>query len=449
MNRMNTRCRRTALGAVSVAWLASVLAAMAALGGCASLPHAGLSPAGGEPAAWAAAVPDLEQAVKEKPEDVDRLGRLALAYYFADRFDDASATVARARELRPADGMAAYVEALLQEHAGAWAQADEIYRRRETYAPISNDLQQLMRARQEIVAREILHAEIRDQLRAAGGHPAGTIEPNALVIRRFQPMSAARSDSVLATGITHFLTQTFAEIDTLTVIDETRRRLLEDELALSSAEALDPAARLVARTIGAGLALAGRSGAGMPDSTEVLIQYQLDDLFLDKKSTSWRGTREMVQFQSPVRYVLDDLGREVVRIAEERLGLALSPELRQQLAQPPTESFAAFFAYSEGLLCEGRQEYGQAFERYREAARLDPEFTWAGEGAGRVAGAGDGGAALPPGGAPASSGNDDLRQEAADRAHSSIDELTSGRNEDPGVNPLLGGDRVRIVVRPR
>jgi tetratricopeptide (TPR) repeat protein len=431
-----------------LAILLAVIGAIGALSGCASMRHGALTPAGGEPATWAAALPELEQAVSEQPQDADRLGRLALAYYFADRFDDAAATAARVRELRPADGMAAYVEGLLQEHAGAWAQADQIYRGRETYDPISADLKQLMRARQEIVARQILRAEIHDQLRAASGRPAATIEPNALVVRRFVPLSATRSDSALATGITHFFTQTFAEIDTLTVIDETRRSMLEDEIALSSAEAFDPAARLVARTIGAGLAMAGRSGAGTPNGDEVVVQYQMDDLFLDEKSASWRGTREMVQIQSPVRYVLDDLGREVVRIAEERLRLALRPELRQQLAQPPTKSFAAFLAYSEGLLDEGREDYGQAFERYREAARLDPGFGWAGEAAERVSGVGDRGAALPPSETPAAAGDDEFRQQAADRAGAEVDDLPSGRSEDPGVNTVLGAERVRIVVRP-
>jgi len=455
---MGAGCRRSsfrlapATGSALVlasAYAVIAFAAIVAGAGCASLRPTGVTAVGGNPAAWAAAVPDLEQAAIEQPEDVDRLGRLALAYYFAGRFDEAAAIAGRARELRPADGMAAYVEALLLERAGAWAEAEEIYRGRETYQPISGELKRLMRARQEIVTREILRAEIRAQMRDAGGRPAGTIEPLALVIRRFQPLGTARADSVLATGITHFFTQTFAEIDTLTVIDETRRRLLEDEIALSSAEALDPAARLVARTIGAGLALAGRSGAAQPDSNEVLVQYQIDDLFLDAQSASWRGTRELVQFQSPVRYILDDLGREVVRIAEGQLGLSLSPELRQKLAQPPTKSYAAFLAYSEGLLSEGREDYARAFERYHEAARLDPGFGWAGAAAERVSGAGDRGEALPPGEAPAGAGDDDLRQEASARMDAQVDDVPGGRGEDPRVNPLLGAERVRIVVRPR
>ncbi len=428
---------------------AIVLAAIVTGAGCASLRPSGVTAVGGQPAAWAAAVPDLERAAAEQPGDIDHLGRLALGYYFAGRFDEAAATATRARELRPADGMAAYVEALLLERAGSWAPAEEIYRGRETYQPISGELKRLMRARQQIVAREILRAEIREQLRAAGGRPAGTIEPLALVIRRFQPMGTARVDSALATGITHFFTQTFAAIDTLTVIDETRRRLLEDEIALSSAEALDPAARLVARTIGAGLALAGRSGVGQPDSNEVLVQYQIDDLFLDPQNAAWRGTRELAQFQSPVRYVLDDLGREVVRIAEGQLGLSLSPELRQKLAQPPTKSYAAFLAYSEGLLSEGREDYARAFERYREAARLDPGFGWAGAAAERVGGAGDRGEALPPGETPAAAGDDDLRREASARVDGQVDDLPGSRGEDPRVNPLLTTERVRIVVRPR
>ncbi len=420
---------------------------LATLAGCAGR-GASFDPAGGSRAAWVAELPALEQEAATRPDDPGALGRLALAYFMADRFEEAAATAARAREVNPRDGTACYVEALLFERAGDWRRADEIYAARETLAPISVELERLMRARHEIAAREIIRAGIKADLAAAHGR-APEVEPNALVVRRFLPVSAARRDSVLAVGITHFFTQAFAEIDTLTVIDETRRRLLEDEIALSSSDALDPGARLVARTIGAGLALAGRSGTDFPDSDRVAIVYQLDDLALEPKSESWRGTREMVRIEAPTRYILTDVGREVVRIAQEQLHLSLAPAVAARLAQPPTKAFAAFMAYSEGLLDEGRREYGKAFERYREAARIDPGFAWAGAAAERVAGAGERGEALPPAETPPSGEAGDLEQQATEIAGQQVDDVPTGHNEQPSPLPPLETERVRIVVRPR
>jgi hypothetical protein len=61
------------------------------------------------------------------------------------------------------------------------------------------------------------------------------------------------------------------------------------------------------------------------------------------------------------------------------LGIALSAQARDSLAQVPTESFDAFMAYSRGLDYRDRGEYDAAKEEFELAVRLDPGFDEAAE----------------------------------------------------------------------
>ncbi len=417
-------------------------------GGC--LPATRGAPAvGGDPGAWRARVPELEERLRTDPQDADVLGNLAIAYVFAARPSRAESTAVAALRVRPGDGRASYALALVHEDRGEFEAADAIYRQRDHLDPITPELRRLMQTRHTIVSRRILREAARTELARANAGRERPPQPLTLVVRRFLPLSAGRRDSVLAVGVTHYLTQTFAQIDTLTVIDDTRRALLEAEIQRSGEDVFDPQSRLTARALQAGLALSGRSGVEHTDEDEVRVQLDVVDLVLPPESDHWRGTPAPVSLVSPTRYLLADLGRQVAEIAETRLQVTLDEELRTRLLRPPTESFAAFMAYAEGLTYEGRGAYREAFERYREAARLDPGFGWAADAAGRTSGAGSGGAALPPSPAGPRGGGQEYAQEAAERAGTEVDEFSGQRAEDPVVTPSPGERQVRIVVRPR
>ncbi len=440
----------TRLAAPGLLLLATCLSAVLAASGCASLSRGSAAPRFDDPAGYRQALPELERDAARRPADTPLGARLALAYYFSERFAEADSVAGMVLDRMPDQAVALYVSALLRERAGDWAGADSIYQRRDELQPMTDTLRQIMRARHEIASREILRREAASELGVATAPKAKpSYAPWALVVKRFLPVGGSHGDSVLATGITYYLTNAFAEIETLTVVDYTRRELLEEEIARSSDPTFAKESRLVARAVGAGLSLTGRAGARATAPDEVQVQYELDDLTRKATDRAYRGTPRLVEFTTPTASLLQDLGRQVVRIAKENLRVPLSAEIEQRLARPPTESIAAFMAYAEGLLCEGRHAYGEALARYREAEGLDPAFDWAASGADRVAGAGAGGEALPPGETVPPPSGGEFVDRAADVAGRSVDELPAGKTEDPiTTNPTLSRT-VRIIVRPR
>jgi hypothetical protein len=252
--------------------------------------------------------------------------------------------------------------------------------------------------------------------------------------------------------VTYFLTNAFGQVESLVVIDATRRSLLEQEIARSQEVSFAENARLVARTVGAGLSMTGRSGTRIGAKDQVTIQYDLDDLLLQPGNEAYRGTRQVVEFSSPKRAMLQDLGRHVVELVVENLRIPIDTDLRRRLARPPTRSLEAFLACAEGLLWEEGGEYAKAYESYQTAAQLDPGFGWAGDGIDRLSGAGAHGEPIAPDAAPAGGSYSEQQHiaEATEVARQSVDDLPASDVEEPPQTPALEPPgRVTIIIKPR
>jgi len=433
-------------------WLAALfLAAFAGtlgLTACAPLPGLRSHPPLDSPSAWQAALPCYETAAAEGPEDPSRWAELSLAYYFAGRYADADSVAARALALEPRHGLAHYARALLLEQEGAYVAADSIYRRSEEYTDVNGDLRRVLTTRHQIVSQQIIREQLRTEL-ADAAERRPELDAQALIVRRFQPLGGTHRDSVLAVGVTHFLITAFAQIESLTVIDQTRQRLLEEEIARSQEAAFAADSRLAARTIGAGLSLAGRTGESIAEASDVAVQYDLDDLMIARDVPAYRGTPRLVEFFAPRRYLLEDLGRHVLSLATERLHLPVSGRVQRHLSRPPTGSYEAFMAFAEGLFWEHEGHYGRAYGHFREALQIDPGFDWAITGAERVAGAGERGEAVAPRQAQPSLSEEAYAEQAAEVAGEWVDELPGVRPEDPEpLPPQSRGARVTIIVWP-
>lgn len=402
----------------------------------------------GDPAAWREALPELRARVEADSTDQAARAHLALALLYDERAAAADSLAAVVLEDAPRDALAWYVTAVACERRGEWARADSIYRRRESFADAPRGLPEIMAARQGVALREVLRRQLRADLDRARRDQGLALEPLALVVYPFAPIGEGRPDSVLAVGVTHYLTNTFALIDTLVVIDNTRRHLLEEEIRQSQSEAFQSSTRLVARTIGASLAVRGHVGRSVEDDEAARVQYGIEDLLLERADPSYRGTAAPVELTSPTRYLLADLGEQVARIAEDRLGLELAEPVRARLVRPRTGEFDAFLAYAEGLYWEERYRYGLARDAFREAQRIDPGFDDAREAAERTRG-GAADLAPPPAGPAVPVPGSDLAEEAGAGAGRDVDQMPEDRAEEPTPVPAAVGEKVRIIVHPR
>lgn len=388
----------------------------------------------------------LQTMVPEDPAAAaDFYTRLAEARYFAGEYDAAARTAERALELVPGHGGARYVQGLLLEHQERWREALAIYADADDHAAMDRALLQRMRSRQAVVNREILRQNSRVAVQEEEA-PDTFLSPSTLVVHRFQPLGATRTDSVLALGVTDFLTSSFALIDGLTVIDRTRQELLAEEIARSRGLAFDERTRLTAAMVGAGLSISGEVGPAAEDPDRIRASYLLDDL------NAGPDAGRHLEVTTSDRYLLQDLGKQVVAVAKDQLQLSLPRELEEQLARPPTRSHGAFLAYAEGLLLEEEGRYPAARQAFGRAIRIDPGFGQAQLGAERVAGVGAAGAAvalaepvlaaLPPAA--------DLMSGVLDLTSMQVDELLGSRHQEPDeTNVLAATILIEIVVNPR
>ena len=394
-----------------------------------------------DPAALQAMTPeDAEQAA-------DFLAVAADGYYFADQYAEAEAAADQALERVPDHGGAMYVKGLLDENAGQWAAARDIYRRSASYAQMDDELERRMQSRFAIASREVLREEVDGMV--AG--PDLALAPNALVVHRLQPVGNTRADTVLANGVTDFLTTSFAMVEELTVIDRTRRVLLEEEIARSQNAAYDPSTRLMENKVGAGLAFTGAIGTAPSDDKAAEARFMVNDLVAAPGSAEYRGTDGQLELSTSKRHLLQDVGKQVVEICESYLGLSLDQELKERLARPPTSSYKAFLAYSEGLQLEDEGRYPEAYSQYNLATQHDSGFTRAQAGADRVGGAGAGGSAMSMGDdLPPSPSDFDMSEEVLDTAIVQADDIPVDRTQEPNQEIIVHTTvRIEIITHQR
>lgn len=389
-----------------------------------------------DPAALRAMTPD------DPGQAADLLAVAADGYYFDRRYPEAEETVAGALRFVPDHGGAMYVKALLSEDAGDWLTARDIYGRADSYSAMDEGLERCMLSRYAIASREVVRVEMREASRGADL----VLRPNALVVHQLQPVGATRADSALAMGMTDYLTSSFAMVEGLTVVDRTRRAMLEDEIARSQQVAYDQSTRLVEQKIGAGLAVTGKIGTVSADADRAEAGLLVSDLTSPQGTADHRGTDRPLAFETSKRDLLVDMGRKVVEVCESYLGIALDAEVKERLARPPTGSYKAFMAYSEGLLLEGEGQYADAFRQYSQATQYDPGFAAAAAGAGRVGGVGPAGKAisattkLPP--LPS---DVHFANEVLETAVMQADEVPFERAQDP-VQSTIVHTTVRIEI---
>ncbi len=408
----------------------------------------GTAPKPGDPQAWRAALPQLVEQAQQDPGDLDLQARLATSMLFSGQAEDAGRVSKAVLDEKPKHALALYVQAILHEQSGNWFAADSIYRQRDDLERASKGLRHIMAARHQIASRQLMRRALRADLARAREREGVELQPFALVVEHFKPLSPTHRDSVLAVGVAHYLTNAFAQIDTLVVIDNTRRHLLEEEVRLSQTDMAHASSQLIARTVGASLTVGGRVGLEATEEEETYVQYGVEDLLLQPTDEAYRGTGSWVDLTSPTRYLLAELGEEVIRIAEELLHIPLGDAERDRLASPRTERFAAFLAFSEGLYWEERHNLGRAHESYQEAERLDPGYDDARDGSTRTGG-GDVDQAPPPDDAPLTAGDESLEEEAIDAASNVVDDMPGQRSEEPPQTPGAGANRVRIIVNPQ
>jgi TolB-like protein len=325
-----------------------------AAGGCAAI---GVAPQGGTGLAR------LEQARIEHPNSAPTLRSLGVAYYKAQRLDDARTTFDDATTLDPEDGVAALYLGLTAEAQGDLPAARAAYstylrvgRTDRVRSQLASRLAALSRKELEAASREAVANEAR-----IGSVPGS---PNTIAVLPFDFTGTDSTLKPLERGFAELLTTDLSRSPRLALVERVRVQSLLDELALQRGRSIDPATRgRAGRLLRAGRIV---RGSIVQQGSRLRADALVVDVPTSKLTAQSGGDRELDELLTLETNIALDL--------LEKLGVTLTTAERDAVERRPTRSIAAFLAYSRGLELSDRGRFDEANRFFGEALRLDPAF---------------------------------------------------------------------------
>lgn len=303
----------------------------------------------------------LEQARAADPKSAAVQRSLGVAYYKANRYDDARAALTLATGLDPRDGVAALYLGLSDEAKEDYAGAQKAYeaylavgKTRNTKNQVKDRLEALKLKRIQADARAALARE--SQLATVAG------PPNTVAVMPFVFSGADTSLRPIERGFAELVTTDLTRVSRLTVLERERIQALLDEMKLQQANAATEGVR-------AGKILqVGKMVGGSIDQQGTTLQTSaiVTDMQTSAIGTPARDSRSV-----------DDLftmEKNIVLGVIQNLGVVLTTAERNAIEQRPTRSLAAFLAYSRGLELADQGRYDDASRQFENAVRIDPSF---------------------------------------------------------------------------
>lgn len=310
----------------------------------------------------------LEKARTNDPKSEPVQRALGIAYFKANRYDDAHASLAQAAEMDPKDGVAALYLGLTAEAQNDLAGAQRAY---ERYLQVgkTRGAKNEVRARLEAIKLKRVQAEAKQALAREGQLAAGTASPTTVAVMPFQFTGADTSFKPLERGFAELITTDLSRISKLTVLERERLQALLDEMTLQQTAGVAEGTGVRAGKI----LQAGRMVGGV-------IQQQGDQLATSASvtdaTTGALGSPARDQRSADEIFTME---KNIVLGVLQNMGITPTPAELNAIQQRPTKSLVAFLAYSRGLELSDQGRFDEAGRAFDNALRLDPSFGAAGQ----------------------------------------------------------------------
>lgn len=305
----------------------------------------------------------LEAARAANPSSVAALRALGVAYYKAQRYQDARTVLDHARRLDPKDGVSALYAGLSAEAVGDLTNARAAY---DGYLAVGKTRRVKNQVRARLVALSAAEVEAAAK-RAVANEATLAQRPGPMTTIAVPPMVCSCSEELrpLERGLAELMITDLSRAPQLTIVERDRMQAIADEIQLSQSGRVDDATAVRAgRLIQAGRLVSGnlvQSGNAVTMASRVVsvqsgqigepaqVSNQLDQLFAMQK--------------------------ELVFRVFDQLGITLTPAQRQLVERRPTNNLNAFLAYSRGLLAADDGRFQDAARFFESARSLDPAFS--------------------------------------------------------------------------
>jgi tetratricopeptide (TPR) repeat protein len=303
-----------------------------------------------------------EKARTSDPRSATVQRSLGVAYFKANRYDDARAALTQAATLNAKDGVTALYLGLTAEAQNDLAGAQKAY---ESYLEVgkTRGAKNQIRDRLEALKLKRIQAEAKQAL-ARESQLATVAGPrNTIAVMPFRFTGSDTTLRPIERGFAELITTDLSRVSALTVLERERIQALLDEIALQQTGTAEGTGVRAGKIIQAGRMVAGS------------IQQQGNTLQTDAFVTDVATTQLGAQTRDS--RPLDDLftmEKQIVLGLVQNMGITLTPAERNAIEQRPTRSLAAFLAFSRGLELSDRGQFDAAGRQFDNALRLDPSF---------------------------------------------------------------------------
>jgi tetratricopeptide (TPR) repeat protein len=315
------------------------------------------------PAQGRDAIVRLEEARAARPNNVAALRALGVAYFKADRFQDARTVLDQARRIDPRDGVSALYAGLSAEALEDFTNAKAAYnsyldvgRSRRVRNQIRERL--VAMARLEVVAAAKAAVANENQLSQNAG------DPRTIAVPAFRFQGPDSSLAPLERGMAELVITDLSHSAQLTIVERDRMQAIADEIQLGAGDRTDPGTAARAGR----LMQAGRLVSG--GILQVGSQLRLSSSVVEVATSQISDPAEVTNDLDALFAAQKQL---VLRIFDQ-LGVTLTPAERQLVDRTPTTNLNAFLDYSRGLMAADDGRFEDATRFFESARALDPGF---------------------------------------------------------------------------
>lgn len=315
-------------------------------------------------------IPGLEAERNQRPQDPVVLSRLGVAYFKANRYDDARRVLDSAVARDPQSGIAAIYLGMTAEALGDFAAARAAFQQSLQVAR-GGALRAAARQRLALSGRRELEYQARQALAQEDVLAEAPPESNTVAVMPFTYGGTNDQVRPLTRGMAQLVVTDLAKSRQVRVLERERMQAILSEMRLSEEGRADPRTALRSgRMLRAARVVQG----SLADRDEEL---RVEAAVVDVASAGVAASAGVSDQLSR----LFDLEKQLVFSLFANLGIQLSDAEREAINQRPTQNLQAFLAYSRGLEAEDRGDFSAAQQAFTQAASLDPSFAVAAQSA--------------------------------------------------------------------
>lgn len=413
------------------------------IGGCASTSNTGTRVL--DKGDYERAASLYRERLQKTPNKADLWRGLGIAYYQLDSLNAASEAFNKATQLSPNDAASVFYRGMIAERQSNFDGARENYRK---YLSMSGEPQLQSEAKKRLrwMEDDNLKKVVTSAISNEKNVNVAEIPGNTAAIVRFDATTLPQQYRPLGRGIAELIYADLANVPNLTLVERLELSALQDELKLSQSEFSDKfTSPRIGRLVGAAKIVTGQLNSKPDNSIE--LDAGIIDVGPGLASYPDRKEGKVSDFFKMQK----ELSFDII----SKLGYEITPQIRNAISKPATESMLALVAYSRGLEYVDQGMYSLAEAEFKAAINEDANFGLAKNAIQEFGGLSDYDGKLKPIGEVAALANTEVVEQGRTEVDRSViierlQESTRGtapEDENPYVTPRV--TKGTVVVRGR